>query len=123
MESTTTLIDSYLSAYGEPDRDLRSRLVRDVWSPQGQLIDPPMSAQGHEEIIAQSDALLSLYPDHRFRRCSPVDEHHGFAKYDWELLNPQGVGVLKGTDVAKVDAQGKLALVVGFFGPPPSGSS
>jgi len=116
MESTARLIDSYLSAYGEPNRDARAKLVRDIWNPQGRLIDPPMSAKGHDEIVAQADALLSLYPDHRFCRSSAIDEHHGFAKYDWELLNAQGVIVLRGTDFATIDDDGKLACVVGFFG-------
>lgn len=116
MESTAKLIDSYLSAYGEPDCDARAKLVRDIWNPQGRLIDPPMSAQGHDEIVAQSDTLLSLYPDHRFHRSSAIDEHHGFAKYNWKLLNSQGVVVLAGTDFASIDDDGKLACVVGFFG-------
>jgi hypothetical protein len=67
--------------------------------------------------VAQSDALLSRFPGHRFQRCSAVDSHHSYARYAWQLLGPHGQVALEGTDIAQFDGQGRLALIVGFFGP------
>jgi hypothetical protein len=45
-----------------------------------------------------------------------VDEHHGWARYGWVLDDPAGAPVLTGTDVVRVDGDGRLAQLVGFFG-------
>jgi hypothetical protein len=117
MSDTTTLIDQYLAAYGEPDMARRAEIVQRIWARGAQLIDPPLVATGHEQIVAQSDALLTQFPGHRFQRASVVDSHHGYARYAWQLLDPQGRVALEGMDVAEFDADERLARVVGFFGP------
>jgi hypothetical protein len=120
MSDVSTLIDRYLAAYGDPDKTRRAQAVGSLWAEHGQLIDPPLSATGHAQIVAQADALLSQFPGHRFRRSSGVDSHHGFARYAWQLLDPAGAVALEGCDVAQIDAQGRLVQVVGFFGPLPA---
>ena len=120
MASIASLIDNHLSAYGEPDRARRHDAVRHVWADDGRLVDPPLAARGHDEIVAQADALLAQFPGHRFRRSSGVDVHHGHVRYAWQLLNPAGAAVLEGVDFARVADDGRLDSVVGFFGPLPS---
>lgn len=117
--STTFLIDSYLAAYGESDKTTRSEVVRGIWAEDGQLVDPPLTAQGHTQIIDQADALLSQFPGHRFMRSSGIDTHHGWSRYGWQLLDTAGQVALEGCDFAQVDDNGKLTQVVGFFGPLP----
>ena len=119
MNDITGLIDDYLDAYGEPDAVTRSAAVERLWAEDAQLIDPPLAARGHAQIIAQADQLLAQFPGHRFRRSSGIDAHHGLARYAWQLLNPAGQVVLEGCDFAQVDAGGRLVQVVGFFGPLP----
>lgn len=117
------LIDDYLDAYGEPDKARRSDAVRRVWAEDAQLVDPPLAARGHAQIVAQADQLLAQFPGHRFRRSSGVDAHHGRARYAWQLLSPAGQVVLEGCDFAQVDEAGRLAQVAGFFGPLPARES
>ena len=62
-------------------------------------------------------ALQAQFPGHTFRRTSAIDAHHGFARYEWEMLAPDGRAVLTGLDVAEVADDGTLRRVVGFFGP------
>ena len=66
--------------------------------------------------MAQADALLAQFPQHRFRRSSGIDSHHGFARYAWQLLDRAGTVVLEGQDFAQLDSAGRLAQVAGFFG-------
>ena len=120
MSSIVSLIDNHLSAYGEPDRARRRDAVAQLWATDGRLVDPPLAARGHDEIVAQSDALLAQFPGHRFRRSSGVDVHHGQLRYAWQLLNPKGDAVLEGVDFAEVGDDGRLASVTGFFGPLPA---
>jgi hypothetical protein len=120
LKDISALIDRYLAAYGEPDVSRRTQAINEIWAPDSRLIDPPLSAAGHAQIVAQADALLSQFPGHRFRRSSGIDAHHGFARYAWELLDPAGAVVLQGLDMAQADERGKLTQVVGFFGPLPA---
>ena len=116
---TATLVDTHLAAYCEPDAARRAELVADVWAPDGELLDPPLMASGRDELMAITDVVLTHYPDHRFRRTSGCDEHHGFVRYEWELVAPDGTVAVGGTDVVQLSADGRLARIVGFFGPVP----
>ena len=117
--STATLVDTHLAAYCEPDTAKRAELVAAVWAPDGELLDPPLTASGQEELVAITDAVLAHFPDHRFRRTSACDEHHGYVRYEWELVASDGSVAVAGTDVVQLSADGRLARVVGFFGPVP----
>ena len=65
-------------------------------------------------------ALQTQFPGHTFRRTSTIDAHHGFARYEWELVAPDGAVALAGLDVAEVGDDGRLRRVVGFLGPIPA---
>jgi len=112
----TTTVDTHLAAYCEPDAERRAALVAQVWSPQGQLIDPPMEGEGLEAITGLGDVVVTHYPGHTFRRTTAVDEHHGYARYGWALVAPDGTVAVTGTDVVTVDPDGRLVKIVGFFG-------
>ena len=114
------LVDTHLAAWTEPDAERRAELVRLVWSPTGRLSDPPAEATGHDGLDALFTTLQGQFPGHRFRRTSGVDAHHGLLRFAWELVGPDGGVALAGLDVAALDADGRLARVVGFFGDLPA---
>jgi hypothetical protein len=117
MSDLTRTIDTHLAAYGEPDATKRAALVRQVWSAEGQLLDPPIEGTGHDGIAALGDIVQAHYAGHTFRRTSAVDAHHGFARYGWDLVAPDGSVAMSGIDVVQVDDDGRLVRIVGFFGP------
>lgn len=119
MADLTATIDTYLAAYSEPDADRRIELIAQVWAEDGALIDPPIDGTGHAGTSDVAAAVLSHYPEHAFRRTSAVDEHHSFARYEWELVRPDGAVALAGLDIAEVGDDGLLRRVVGFLGPIP----
>jgi hypothetical protein len=104
----------------DPSRRYRAELVRLVWSPTGRLSDPPAEATGHDGLDVVFTTLQGQFPGHRFRRTSGVDAHHGVLRFAWELVGPDGAVALAGLDVAALDADGRLARVVGFFGDLPA---
>lgn len=116
MSDLTTTIDTWLDAYGEPDEARRAELIAQVWVPAGTLADPPFEGTGHAEIAGLVAAALHRFPGHRFRRTSGIDAHHGYARYSWELVGPDGQVAVGGLDVAQVDDDGRLLRVAGFFG-------
>ena len=117
MTKLDATIDAHLEAYAEPDAGRRTERIREVWSADGQLIDPPLEGAGHAGINDMAAALQAQFPGHTFRRTSAIDGHHGFARYEWEMLAPDGTPVLAGLDVAEIAQDGTLRRVVGFFGP------
>ena len=120
MTDITTTVDTHLEAYAETDPARRADLIAQVWQPDGELIDPPLEGKGHDGIAEMASAVLEHFPGHTFRRTSAIDEHHGFVRYGWELVGPDGTVAIAGVDVAQLD-DGRLRRVTGFFGelPPP----
>lgn len=116
MTDITNTIDTHLAGYCEADTTKRTELLRAAWTSSGELVDPPLAGSGVDEIAGLVDAVLTHYPDHRFERTTAVDEHHGFARYGWSLVSPDGTAAVTGTDFAQVDDSGRLTRVIGFFG-------
>ena len=114
------LVDAHLAAYANPDATSRMAAIRDLWSQEGRLVDPPMEARGHAGISDLAATLLSQFPGHRFERSTAVDTHHEFLRYGWRLLDPKGVAVLEGVDFVQFDVDGRIARIVGFFGSQPA---
>lgn len=120
MSDTARTIDLHLQAYGEPDAETRASLLAEAWEEDGCLVDPPFEGTGQATISELAAGLQGHYPGHRFRRATGVDEHHGFARYEWELVAPDGTVALTGLDVAEVGEERRLRRVVGFVGPVPA---
>jgi hypothetical protein len=116
MTDLSTTVDTHLAAYGEPDAAKRRPLIEQVWTREGELLDPPFEGRGHDEISAMADVVQQHYAGHSFRRTSGIDEHHGFARYGWELAAPDGAVAVAGVDVAQLDEDGRIVRITGFFG-------
>lgn len=117
---TTTTVDRYLAAYGEPDATRRRALVAEVFTADATVADPPLDAAGHDGIDEMFAAVQSQFANHTFRRTSSVDEHHKAARYEWELVAADGTVSVAGTDFVRFTDDGLIASIVGFFGPIPS---
>jgi hypothetical protein len=112
----TTVVDDYLAAWNERDPQRRAELIERVWAPDGRLIDPPLSGEGHAGISDVAAAMHQHYAGHRFERASGVDAHHDHLRFAWRLVGPDGDVAVTGIDIADLAADGRLARVVGFFG-------
>jgi len=110
------MIDRHLAALCDPDSGRRSDAVRAVWNADGHLVDPPQEGRGHQGVTDQAATVLAHFPAHRFERTTTIDSHHGFLRYGWRLLAPDGRPAVEGVDFAQLDVDGRLLQVVGFFG-------
>lgn len=120
MPDTTTIVDTHLAGYAEPDPERRRTLLDQAWAPDGVLLDPPFDGAGVDAIAALTDAVLEQFPGHTFRRSTDVDQHHDRARYGWELVAADGAVSVSGTDIARFGHDGRLVEVVGFFGDLPT---
>lgn len=117
ITSITETVDSHLEAYALADADRRNALVAENWNVEGELTDPPLGGRGRTEISALADVVLTHYAAHHFERTTVVDSHHGFARYGWSLVGPDGTVAVTGADFVEFDDVGKLLRIIGFFGP------
>ena len=119
MSDFTKLAEQYIATWNETDPAARRALIDEVWSPGGQYIDPLAEVTGPDQIDAVIAAAQEQFAGMTFRLAGAVDAHHDQARFTWEL-GPDGTAVVVGFDVAKRDADGRLALVLGFLDKVPS---
>lgn len=117
--TTTSVIDTYLAAYGETNEERRRAQIGDAFREDATLADPPFETSGHDGIGDTFAAVQSQFPGHTFRRTSSIDQHHDAARYEWELRAPDGTVAVAGTDFVRFGDDGRIASVTGFFGPVP----
>jgi hypothetical protein len=110
------IVDTYLSAYCDPDATTREASIQRVWNPSGRLVDPPMESAGYRGLSDQAATLLAQFPGHVFKRTTEIDHHHEFATYGWALCDPAGKVAVEGRDFMALDVDGRIMSVVGFFG-------
>jgi hypothetical protein len=120
MTDLSTVVDSWLEAYAEPDMERRTKLIEQAWSPEGRLVDPPLEGTGYSGLSEAADLVNTHYAGHTFRRVTGIDVHHEFARYGWELVGPEGTVAVAGIDIAEIDDAGRLRKVTGFFGDMPA---
>jgi hypothetical protein len=120
MSDFTELADRYIATWNETEPQARRALIAGVWSADGRYTDPLGDVTGHDQIDAFIAAAQAQFTGMTFRLAGPVDAHHDQARFTWEL-GPAGTdAIVVGFDVAQRDADGKLALVLGFLDKVPS---
>ena len=108
-------LDHMLAAWNEPDpARVRSHLEKAL-STTVRFVDPSIDVTGIDGFEANVHEVKSQIPGAAYSRTSGVDSQHGFYRYHW-AIHQDGNLLLAGFDVTEVDAQGKVACVIGFFG-------
>ena len=115
MTTPLALADRYLAIWNEADAGRRQALIAALWSPQGRYADPMMSGEGHDGIARMIEAARSQFPGLRFAARGEPDGHGPFARFSWSLGPAGGTPVAGGTDVARLDADGRIVEVIGFL--------
>lgn len=115
MSDFTQLAEQYISAWNETDPLARRALIDEIWSEDGRYIDPLAEVAGRDQIDAVIATAQAQFAGMTFRLVGTVDAHHDQARFTWEL-GPDGAdAIVIGFDVAHRDADGRLALVLGFL--------
>ncbi len=110
-------IAAYSAAWNEPDGARRAALLDRVWADGATYTDPAVHAMGAAQLSAHVDAVLARFPGSRVVLTSAIDAHHGLARFGWRRVLADGTERPEGIDFAEFAPDGKLARIVGFFGP------
>jgi hypothetical protein len=116
LDAVTAVVDTYLAAWNATDPTERAALVEqslgaDLWYRDGAL-----EADDRDTFTVTLGAVQEAYPGHVMQRTSAIDAHHDVVRFNWALAMPGETPAFAGVDVAKLDGDGKLHRIVGFFG-------
>ena len=115
MSDLRTIADRYIALWNEPDAGRRRALATAAWSPDGRYADPLMSGQGPDGIAAMIERARGQFPGHAFALRGEPDGHGPFLRFTWVLAPHGGAPIAGGTDVARLDGEGRFAEVTGFL--------
>ncbi len=110
------VIAQYDKAWNTSEEDERRRLLDAALTDDCEMIEPRGHFSGRDAIYERITGFSRRFPRARVDITTDVDEHNGFARYGWEIIDPEGGLLLDGIDVVERAADGRLRKVVMFFG-------
>lgn len=118
MHSLPDVLAAYGAAWTEPAAEKRMALLKLAWSEDGIYRDPSGEARGRIAFSEHIGRFHAQQPGVRIEVTSGASEHHGHIYFSWHMINADWEVVLRGVDFGTLDSDGRLKLIVGFFGPP-----
>ncbi len=113
-------VELYGAAWSEPDETKRRELLERAWADDGVYTDPTAEVTGRDALVAHIGGFLDQTQGARIVITSGVDSHHGTRlRFSWQMQNADGAVLADGIDYGQLDEDGRLELIVGFFGPFP----
>jgi hypothetical protein len=113
MTDMQRIAEQYLASWNAVPAQ-RSRTLS-AWSEDATYVDPLMSASGRDAIGSMMDQAVVNFPGHAFVLSGAVDGHGPYVRFNWTLAAPDTKAVAHGTDVVRVDRNGRIADVIGFL--------
>ena len=117
---TPTAIDNYFSCWNEPGGVRRLELIEAGWADEARSVDPLADVTGHVAISEMMGAVQQQFPGHRFKLVGEPAAHHDVLHWSWSLVDADGSKVIGGIDVARLDGDGRISELTGFFEGGPS---
>jgi hypothetical protein len=118
MDAAEAVI-TYGASWNEPDVERRRSMLEQVWADDGVYTDPTVELPGREALIEHISGFQQSFAGARIEPTSGVEVHHGWLRFSWSMLDGSGTVLTEGFDVGQLDDDGRIKLIVGFFGPFP----
>lgn len=117
-------VATYGAAWNETDDGARRKLLDEAWADDGLYCDPLGRAEGRDALHAHIAGFRQQFAGARIDATSSADEHDGYFRFSWAIVDADGNTALEGFDVGHRGDDGRIDLIVGFFGPfPPVGAT
>ncbi len=122
MVTAKEALDAYAAAWNTGDPETARRLVEQALTENAVMAYPSFEAHGWEGISGLMAAYKQQLPGFRIELTSNVEEHHGWVRVEWRMLDANGSILGEGEDVAEVADDGRFSKMLGFRNPlPPRG--
>jgi len=115
MTSPDAIAESYLAVWNDSDGARRRERLSQSWRNDARYVDPLMQAEGRGGIADMIEGAREKFPGLGFSLNGRPDGHGDFVRFSWLLGPASGEAVAGGTDVVRLDRDGRIAEVVGFL--------
>jgi len=89
-----------------------------VWTANATYTDPTIHVEGANALLAHIAKVQATRPGAKVLRTTRLDEHHGMARFGFQVLGTDGTVLREGIDVAFMTADNaRIERIIGFFGP------
>ncbi len=108
-------VDAWFAAWSQPDTGTREALLHAHVSPSISFRDRFSMVSGLEDLEPHLEAVHRFMPGMTLQRRGDVRQCQGTALADWVATGPDGAERGRGTNVFVLDADGRIAEVVGLW--------
>jgi hypothetical protein len=115
---TREVVSAYGAAWNETDEASRRGLLEQAFAEDGTYDDPTGSAAGRAALVDLIGGFQGMFPGRSIDFSSGVDVTNAGLRWSWVMRNGDVVE-MEGTDFAELGTDGRIARIVGFFGPLP----
>jgi hypothetical protein len=115
--SIEQVVATYAAAWDEPGREKRKALLEASITADAVYVDPTVETRGIPALMDHIDTVAARYPGSCLQLTSAVDVHHGLGRFGWRKVLADGTELPECIDIVELADDGKLARVIGFFGP------
>jgi hypothetical protein len=113
---TGAVVESYVRAWHEGDEAVRRRLLEASWAADGIYTDPAETIVGRDALLAAIAAFQEQRPADRIDVRSRIDGFGHYFRFAWATVDGSGAVLREGIDFGQLDAEGRIAYIVAFFG-------
>ncbi len=110
------IIETYDQAWNSSELAERQRLLEAALTDDCEMLEPRGRFAGREAILERISGFSERFAGARVEITTNVDEHNGFGRYGWRIVDRDGALLLDGIDIVQRAADGRLSKVVMFFG-------
>jgi uncharacterized protein YndB with AHSA1/START domain len=107
-------VDAFLRVWGDPDAGRRRALLESCATPEVVFRDAYSATSGHEDLLANLEAVQLHMPGIRLARDGEVNVSHGSAIARW-TAEREGRAVAQGVNFYDFSQDGRIARVVSFW--------
>jgi hypothetical protein len=115
MTDPNAIARDYLALWNDTDDGSRRSRLSSGWAPEARYSDPMMCADGLEDVAAMIAGTRTKFPGHTFVLRRVPDGHGSFVRFSWTLEMESGAVVGGGTDIVRLNDDGRVAEVIGFL--------
>lgn len=106
-------VAAWFTSWSEPDADRRRAVLGGAVTSDVRFRDAHGDVYGVDELVSHVGAVLGFMPGVRLEPRGTLRRTHDVALVDWAAVTPDGTAVMRGTNVVRFAADGRIAEVVG----------
>jgi len=110
------LVDQFISAWGETNRDKRGALLAGCFEPDGLYRDAYGYVPGLDGLNTFIGNAQKFMPGLVLARSGAVRHAHGQICYQWTMTGPDGKVMANGISAGECSPEGKIRSLTGFWG-------